>query len=260
MLSATPHAGIAAIAQPVIAIGQMLGIYNITWQPRLGQEIRSIPTVFAVKILDNRSATPMWVLPEKYKGKTMTDQEVARLRRLRDSALQVRAIARALGSTRWAWSDPLLSRIACSSWRIARTVSGRLRAHPYVRYQKDVSVGSLVRNSVRARLLALSTRSRMKALVHCESQLRQLARQLDDARALTWTPDLSDTFGRLQIEIKSLIAALAHQTALAHGTKRAPDSERFPKRAAVTEGRPAIESGVGDLAPPVAVDWPYLAF
>ncbi|MGO9512958.1 MAG: hypothetical protein ACLP2F_04870 [Steroidobacteraceae bacterium] len=187
----------------------------------------------------------------------MTDQEVARLRQLRGNALGVRAIARALGSTRWAWGDPLLSRIACSSWRIARTVSGRLRSHPYVRYQKDVSVGSLVRNSVRARLLALSTRSRIKALVYCESQLRQLARQLDDARALTLTPDLSDAFGRLQMEIRSLIAALGHQTASAHGTMRSPDSERFAERAAVAEGRPAIESGVGDLAPPV---WPYLAF
>ena len=190
----------------------------------------------------------------------MTDPEVARLRRLRGEALRVRALARALGSTRCAWSDPLLSRAACSSWRIARTVTGRLRAHPYVRYQKDVGVGSMVHNSLRAGLSALATRSRMKALVHCESQLRQLARQLDDARALTWTPDLSDTFGRLQSDLKLLIAALAHQTALAHGSKSASDSERFPKRASVAEVRPAGESGVSDFAPPVAVDWPYLAF
>jgi hypothetical protein len=180
------------------------------------------------------------VLPEKYKGENMIDPEVARLRQLRKYALHARAIARALGSTRWALNEPLLARTACSSWRIARTVSGRLKANPYQRYQKDVGVASLACSSVLARLPALVARSRLQALRECESQLRRLSRLLDDARALTWTPDLSDAFGRSQLEIRSLMASLAHET---HSTWGA-------------ESRPAGQP----LARPMAGDWPYLAF
>jgi hypothetical protein len=179
----------------------------------------------------------------------MIDQEVARLRQLRSSALRVRAIARAFASTRWALHDPLLSRGACSSWRIARVVSGRLKRHPYARYQKDASIGCLIRNRVLASWLARSTRSRLRTLTVFESHLRRLARQLDDARALTWSTDLSDTFGRSQIEIKSLVATLAHET------NGAADTERAPKRESPVNG-----SRVGDLVPRIEGDWPYLAF
>jgi len=180
------------------------------------------------------------VLLEKDKGENMIDPEIARLRRLRNHALRVRAVARALGSTRWALEEPLLARGACSSWRIARTVSGRLKANPYQRYQKDVSVTGLVRNAALARLLALVARSRLQALRECESQLRRLSRLLDDARALTWSPDLSEAFGRSQLEIRSLMAALARET----------------HSALDTESRAAGQ----DLAPPIAGEWPYLAF
>ena len=192
----------------------------------------------------------MYVLPGKDKGEyKMIDPEVARLRRLRSSALRVRAMARSLGTTRFALHDPLFARGACSSWRIARVVSGRLKAHPYLRFQKRASVLSLMRNSVLAGFAALCARNRRQALLAYESQLRQLMRQLDDARALTWSTELSDTFGRSQIEIKSLMAALAHET---HSPM---DSARVPKR-----GSEATASRVGDLASPMAGDWPYLAF
>jgi hypothetical protein len=179
----------------------------------------------------------------------MIDPEVARLRRLRSSALRVRAIARSLGSTRIVLHDPLFARGACSSWRIARVVSGRLKAHPYLHFQKQASVASLMRNSVLAGFAALCARSRRQALLVYESELRQLVRQLDDARALTWSTELSDTFGRSQTEIKSLMTALAHET------KSPMDSARHPKR-----GSEAAASRVGDLSPPIAGDWPYLAF
>jgi len=179
----------------------------------------------------------------------MIDPEVARLRRLRSSALRVRAIARSLGATRFASHDPLFARGACSTWRIARVVSGRLKAHPYLHFQKQASVVSLLRHSVLAGFAALCVRSRRQALLEYESQLRQLMRQLDDARALTWSTELSDTFGRSQIEIKSLMAALAHET---HSPM---DSARALKR-----GSAATASRAADLAPPIAGDWPYLAF
>lgn len=206
----------------------------------LPTQIRRISRAFADDILDNTVAAPSSVLPEKYKGENMIDPEVARLRQLRKLALRARAVARALGSTRWALDEPLLARGACSSWRIARTVSGRLKANPYQRYQKDVGIACLVRGSVLAWLSALTARSRLQALRECESQLRRLSRLLDDARALTWSPDLSDAFGRSQLEIRSLMAALAHET---HSTWGA-------------ESRTAGQQ----LAQPMAGDWPYLAF
>ena len=69
-------------------------------------------------------------------------------------------------------------------------------------------------NGVLARWLALKSRNRLQALCEYETNLRRLARQLEDARALTWSSDLSDTFGRSQTEIRSLLAAVAGETAV----------------------------------------------
>jgi hypothetical protein len=178
----------------------------------------------------------------------MNDLEVARLRQLRSSALRVRAVARALSATRAAAEDPLLTRGACASWRIARAVSGRLKAHPYLRYQKDTSLGVIVLNGMLARWFALKSRDRLQALCEYEMNLRRLARQLEDARALTWSSDLSDTFGRSQTEIRSLLAAVAGETTVS-GCKRLPQHELS-----------LADRGVGALAPAIEGDWPYLAF
>lgn len=178
----------------------------------------------------------------------MNDQEVARLRQLRSSALRVRAVAVALSATRAAAEDGLLIGGACASWRIARAVSGRLKAHPYLRYQKDTSLGVIVFNGLLARWLAVKSRSRLQALGEYETNLRRLNRQLEDARALTWSSDLSDTFGRSQTEIRSLLAAVAGEVAAA-GASRLPQHELS-----------LVDGGVGALAPAIAGDWPYLAF
>jgi hypothetical protein len=178
----------------------------------------------------------------------MSDSEVARLRRLRNNALRVRAVSRSLGAGRWATNDPLLLRAACVSWRIARTVSGHLRSHPYARYQKDTGAGGAIGNFVLASYLALTIRGRMQALLECESYLWTLLRQLDDARALTWSPDLSDAFGRSQAEIKSLVAALADATQSASVSGR------------LLKSRPVVASGGQDLSRSLERDWPYLAF
>lgn len=179
----------------------------------------------------------------------MNDLEVARLRQLRNSALRVRAVAHALSATRAAAQDPVLARGACASWRIARVVSGRLRAHPYLRYQKDTALGVIVFNGVLARWLALKSRNRLQALCEYETNLRQLARQLEDARALTWSSDLSDTFGRSQTEIRSVLVAVAGETAAASGSKRLSQRELS-----------LADGGVAALAPVIEGDWPYLAF
>jgi hypothetical protein len=185
----------------------------------------------------------------------MNDLEVARLRQLRSLALRVRAVALALSAKRAAAQDPLLTRGACASWRIARAVSGRLKAHPYLRYQKDTALGIIVFNGMVARWLALKSTNRLQALCEYETNLRRLARQLEDARALTWSSDLSDTFGRSQTEIRSLLTAVAGETAVVSGSKLSKLSKRLPQHElSMADGR------VAALAPAIEGDWPYLAF
>jgi len=176
----------------------------------------------------------------------MNDPEVARLRRLRSDALRVREIALAFGSTQFA-QERLLERGACTAWRIARVVSGKLTAHPYVRYQKGASLGSLIAHRLFAAFLAATTHGRQHGLRRYEAQVRALVRRLDDTRALIWSSDFSDTLGRAQYELESLLEDLAPLT----GTEAL--APRLPKRA------PHGESLVGDLGR-IEGDWPYLAF
>ena len=46
------------------------------------------------------------------------------------------------------------------------------------------------------------------------ANLRLISRELADARALTWSPDLSDSLGRSQLEVKRLVDA-AERAAIA---------------------------------------------
>jgi hypothetical protein len=169
----------------------------------------------------------------------MIDKEVARLRRLRAAALRVRAVARALGR-----GDTLLNRGRCVAWRVARTVSGRLRAHPYGSFQKDAGIGVVVANSLAAANAALGVKTRHQGLLRFEAILRSLARELSDVRALTCAPDLNESFSRSQIEIRALLAALGVETGRAH----------VPEASAMA---PATNAG---SALTVDSDWPYLAF
>ena len=184
----------------------------------------------------------------------MIDSEVARLRRLRGEALRVREIARSLGALQWAKNDTLLARGAGSGWRIARIVSGKLIAHPYLRYQKGAGVGLLIRNRLLAAYLRLVCKDRSQGFKAFEAQLQVLSRQLDDARALTWSTEFSDTLGRSQSEIKSLIQALAFET------RGEIPVERVPVRTVRGEGAARADRLVGELADTFEGDWPYLAF
>jgi hypothetical protein len=173
----------------------------------------------------------------------MIDSEVARLRRLRATALRVRAVALALGNTT-VEKSPLLDRARCAAWRVARTVSGRLRAHPYARFQRDAAVGAVLWNSLVAITVALGARSQPRALLRLDVQLRQLAHQLDRARALTWATDLSDAFGRSQNEIRALIGDLEYETHRDRGR---------------IESTTAAAVQPSDSATALEADWPYLA-
>jgi hypothetical protein len=189
----------------------------------------------------------------------MIDPEVARLRRLRAEALRAREIARRLGIARWGTKDPLLARGACASWRIARVVTGKLSEHPYLRYQQGAGVGSLLANRLAAEWTALVRRDRTSGLKVYASELQSLSRQLDDARALTWSTDFSDALGRSQGEIKTLLQTLAVEIQGARPESVSLET-RPPVRTVRTANAPRTDGLVGELAKGLQTDWPYLAF
>jgi hypothetical protein len=176
----------------------------------------------------------------------MIDTEVIRLRQLRDTALRARAIALAL-SARRPESGSVLSRSALACWRIARVITGKLRAHPYLSYQRDAGYLRSVYDGALAALIGVFAKYRGDAFGRYSARLQSVARELDDARALTWSPTLSDTLGRSQAEIRALMKELAAGARQEAGTR--------------IEAGAGLESVVvrGD-GRRVATNWPYLAF
>jgi hypothetical protein len=145
----------------------------------------------------------------------------------------------------------LLTRGGCAAWRVARAVTGRLRAQPSARWQKDAGILVVTVNALIAAIAALGTR-RDSVLKRFAGELKLLARELDDARALTWVADLSDSFGRSQVEVRSLLSALADE---ARG--------RLCDGAAARDAPPVmtpVGSDAPHFGPAAAADWPYLGF
>ena len=139
--------------------------------------------------------------------------EVTRLRRLRQSALKVRALASALdGGT-----DRLFERGALLNWRIARIATGWLRSHPYQSYQRDPSFFESGSDRLAAILLGTMASLRGRGAATFLRELRSAARALDDARALTRSTELSDALGRVQSSMRSLIREVEHQALLESG-------------------------------------------
>jgi hypothetical protein len=178
----------------------------------------------------------------------MIDPEVARLRRLRSEALLVRELARTFESSPWAANESLLGRSACASWRIARLVSGRLKGHPYAKYQKDAGIATQAGNRLQSHWLAMITKGRLKGLKVLEARVASLARHLDDAISLAWSSDFSEAMSRSQFEIRSLAVALSRET----------HSGATVERVAL---RPSRSEGMsGEITAALEGDWPYLAF
>jgi hypothetical protein len=134
--------------------------------------------------------------------------------------------------------DSVFSRIGLRCWQIARVASGHLKAHPYQSYQREAGTWSRAYGNLRAGMLHGKARyggpQRGRGILAAE--LQAVARALDDARALTWFADLSDTFGRLQTQIRRLLAEI----------------ESVERR----EEAPAVVEAGNKLAG----NWPYLAF
>jgi L-lactate utilization protein LutC len=183
----------------------------------------------------------------------MIDPEVLRLRGLRDTALRARAIATVLqtslanlhGSAR---RTTMLCASAAACWRIARAVTGRLRAHPYLRYQRGPSQWRAAYHRFSANVLAALARFQGRSLQTLSQELRRVVHELDDARALTWSAELSDSFGRSQLQLRQLIQEIDA------GARRESSShqESATRDEVLVDARPN-EGGSA------AANWPYLA-
>jgi hypothetical protein len=178
----------------------------------------------------------------------MIDAEVLRLRKLRGVALRARALAKFLDSD-CTEAQSIFARSAVMCWTIARVASGRLRAHPYLSYQRGPNPLGELADSMITSLLALSARRRNRRSSVYAQQLRNVAREVDDARALTWSPELSDALGRMQIRMQRLAAELEVSALVesgASGTQRA-------KVATCAEASNSLDEIAADTG------WPYLA-
>jgi hypothetical protein len=157
--------------------------------------------------------------------------EVTRLRRLRQSALRARALARVLSAGGGA--DGVLDRGALLNWRIARIVTGRLRSHPYQSYQRDPSFFESGADQLGAILVGTMASLRGHALEIFLRELLIAARELDDTRALTLSAELSDALGRAQASMRHLIDDVQKQVSLESGRESdaqldAPDGIQAP--------------------------------
>lgn len=176
----------------------------------------------------------------------MIDTEVTRLRHLRNTALRGRAIAAALHA-RQPDRDSVFSRIALACWRISRVATGQLRAHPYQSYQRGPGRLRAPYDGAVAALIGEVAQHRGRRFGMYSPQLQRVARELDDARALTRSPALSDTLGRSQLEIRALIREFAAGV-------REEAGARIEAAAVDVSG-----GGVRGEASRVATNWPYLA-
>ena len=177
----------------------------------------------------------------------MIDAEVLRLRKLRSVALRARALAKILDSD-CTQEQSVFARSAVMCWTIARVASGRLRAHPYLSYQRGPSPLNDLADGMIASLVALNARRQNRRSSVYAQQLRDVAREVDDARALTWSPELSDALGRMQIRMHRLTNELELSAVGESG-------------ASVTQRAKAVTQETSNSLDEIAADtsWPYLA-
>jgi hypothetical protein len=174
----------------------------------------------------------------------MIDTEVMRLRKLRNLALRVRAVAAVLG-TECTTQRRTIAMSALVSWRVARAVTGRLWAHPNLSYQKGPHRIRHMLDHAAACIIGATARHRGHASRAYAAQLQNLARELEDTRALTWDQDWSDTLGRAQRQLRGLMQQLPAVPGAAE--RQIASNSRLS-----ANGRP-----LDDVAIPN--DWPYLA-
>jgi hypothetical protein len=161
----------------------------------------------------------------------MIDAEVMRLRRLRRAALLTRALARSLH----------FARSGVAAWSIARLINGKLWAHPNLSCQQGPGALQTLTDQALAALTAFVATKQGRPHGVFAQQLQILAREVNDVRALTWSPDLSDALGRAQWQ---LLRSLQDLNA---GIQREGGAPIAVRAAAQSEGSAGT------------TDWPYLA-
>ena len=178
----------------------------------------------------------------------MIDAEVLRLRKLRNVALRARALCKILDSDS-TQEQSVFARSAVICWTIARVASGRLRAHPYLSYQQGRSGLRDAADGLVASLVAMNARRRNRTVNVYAQQLQTVMHEVDDVRALTWSPELSDALGRMQIQLRRL----AHEFDL--GVLAESGAAMLPRAKAVAC------AATGNSLQEITADngWPYLA-
>ena len=177
----------------------------------------------------------------------MIDAEVMRLRRLRNTALRARAMARVLDSHSGRL-DSVFSRSALECWRLARVITGKLRAHPYLAYQQGPGAARAIYNHIAANLLGGLAQRQGRESRTVAAELQRVSRELDDVRALTWSTELSDALARSQMQIRGLVAELDAAARKKAGSAYEPTRIETPVIASSRD-----DSGA------VAGQWPFLA-
>jgi hypothetical protein len=140
--------------------------------------------------------------------------EVSRLRGMRKAALEARALSRMLDNT--GRRDSAQARAALLCWRIARIATGRQRADPNVSY-RGIPSRRIVARAVMTGFIAARRQRRMGALLR---ELQLLSRELDDTRALTLSPELSDALGRAQVYMRQLVDDIAAKARFEIGARQ----------------------------------------
>jgi hypothetical protein len=168
----------------------------------------------------------------------MVDAEVLRLRKLRNVALRARALGKFLDSNRDA-RDSVFARGSVLCWTIARIATGRLRAHPYLSYQRGHGeYAALADAAIAAARASIAQRQNRGRAVFAE-HLQTVAREVDDIRSVSWSADLGDALGRMQIQMRQLLGEL----------DCGPPMQRW---AAIPAQRHSLQEIAAD-------SWPYLA-
>ena len=178
----------------------------------------------------------------------MVDAEVLRLRKLRNVALRARALSKSLDSDSSS-GESLFAKGTVVCWTIARIATGRLRAHPYLSYQKGHGQLAKLADETIAAAVAMAARRTDRGLRIYAQQLAAVAREVDDVRALTWSPDLSDALGRMQLQMRALTKQL---------DCKLPAKSTLELRPRVNA---AVRAETNNSLAGIAVDdtWPYLA-
>lgn len=129
--------------------------------------------------------------------------EIGRLRKLRQTALDTRVLAQLLHDAEH--RDSAAARAAVLCWRIARTATAQLRAHPHQAFHSDPGLLEAAVGLLRALRAAIPALYRKRPFSALQAELLGLTRVLDDVRALTLSPDLSDALGRSQAIMRHLM-------------------------------------------------------